>query len=254
LADVGVLQGARFRNWPSMAIYFRLLAPILLPKDITRVIYLDSDLIVRKSLSELWSVDCGKRGIVAVHDAGMTTHARRLGIQEDEYFNSGVMLIDLEIWRNDKIHEQVIRFIIENPEKIEYPDQDGLNAVIHGDWVRVSYTWNAQHKPKLGEANRLIMADPHIVHFSGIGVKPWYYGIDHPFKSEYRKYRKATPWPRYRETGKPNILLRVANRAEKAAKQNLKPNGLAYHSLKRGYRSLRWAYRNLKSVAVYART
>ena len=59
----------RVDEWSSMAHYFRLLAPRVLPMDINKVLYLDSDLIVRDSLRDLWSIDLSGYALAAVEDA-----------------------------------------------------------------------------------------------------------------------------------------------------------------------------------------
>src|SRR5262249_37896783 len=61
--DLGKL---RVDKWASIAVYYRLLASRLLPCDLNKVLYLDSDIIVRRSLSELWIVDITDYALAAV--------------------------------------------------------------------------------------------------------------------------------------------------------------------------------------------
>src|SRR5262249_7301281 len=70
----------------SAANYFRLYAADLLPPDVARVIYLDSDVIARKPLSDLWTHDLNNFPLAAIQNPLITSHACRLGLQEDQYF------------------------------------------------------------------------------------------------------------------------------------------------------------------------
>ena len=197
----------------SPANYYRLMAPSLLPSAVNRVIYLDSDLIVRKNLAALWDHDLSGAPVGAVCDPAGAVPAEKLGLRPEDYFNSGVMLVDLDRWRALNLGVRVAQYIVEHPEEITYWDQDGLNGMLRGDWRRVPATWNAMHgffhRREPYAAYRDEICDPAIVHFSGQGLKPWQYGTQHPFKSEYRKYRRQTPWPRYREDGTPSVPERA---------------------------------------------
>lgn len=208
-APLGITDGLPVDKHASVANYFRLMAPSLLPASIDRVLYLDADLIVRKDLTQLWRHDMGTAPVAAVFNPSNGQSVRKLGIQPEDYFNSGVMLLDLRRWRETNLGTRVLQFIGSQPDRITYWDQDGLNGVLRGDWSRLPATWNAMHSFFLEEELRAAyldeIRDPAIVHFSGQGLKPWQYALRHPFKDEYRKYRRQTPWPRYREDGKPPI-------------------------------------------------
>jgi lipopolysaccharide biosynthesis glycosyltransferase len=185
----------------SVANYFRLLIPEIIPSEIERVLYLDSDLIIRKPIDDLWEIDLDNKDLAAVENLGFEDHYR-LGIPPGrKYFNSGVMLLDLNNWREKKIHYQVLDYLRKNPGRIKLWDQDGLNAVLYENWLELSLTWNAQHKIFLEEEYKSIYLDitedPAIVHFTGNGFKPWQEGVNHPFRGLYDTYRKKTPWPKY---------------------------------------------------------
>ena len=202
-------EDLRVDKWASVAVYYRLLAPRLLPASVEKVLYLDSDIIVRQSLASLWSTDISNRPLAAVpnyyDDARIA-----LGLPEGtKYFNSGVLLINVKFWREYNVAEEAISFIKNNPEKVQYWDQDALNANLVGQWVELPSQWNWQgwdwqdiNTPNPG-------AGPAIVHFIA-GDKPWHWSNNHPYKDEYHRYRLKTPWRQYRQEGRPGAIRIIA--------------------------------------------
>jgi lipopolysaccharide biosynthesis glycosyltransferase len=194
----------------SIACYFRLLAARILPTNVKKILYLDSDMIVRRSLKDLWSTNLSDRAFAAVEDAfwdPRLSHYVKLPAGA-KYFNSGVLLINLDYWRRNKLYEWVIEFARDNPEKMHHADQDALNAILVDRWINLPAVWNdhAQCVSQVPAVRNKNITDPAIVHFLG-AFKPWSWSCEHPFKSEYHKYRLKTPWRRYREEGKPHYRL-----------------------------------------------
>ena len=104
-------EDLRVDKWASIAVYYRLLAPRLLPDTIEKVLYLDSDLIVRKSLAPLWNTDIADRPLAAVPDYIGGTAGRDLGLPDGtKYFNSGVLLMNLQYWRRTVSYTHLILF------------------------------------------------------------------------------------------------------------------------------------------------
>jgi lipopolysaccharide biosynthesis glycosyltransferase len=200
------LQSLRVDGHVSAAAYYRLMSALILPANIEKILYLDSDIIVRHSLSELWEIDLKDQALAAVDDLWPTTeafvaHMEILGLPSNtRYFNSGVMLINLNYWRQNNVCERATAFVRENPEKVEFHDQDALNVILVGRWIHLPGTWNGQD---FGGTGRPV-PDVAIVHFIGPG-KPWHWSWrsnEHPFKKEYRQYRRKTPWRQYTLEGR----------------------------------------------------
>jgi lipopolysaccharide biosynthesis glycosyltransferase len=203
--DKGVSQS-------SVANYFRLLAPRILPADIDKILYLDSDIIVRRSISDLWNTDLRDRALAAVEDAFWAPDGGYVEMPPgSKYFNSGVLLINLAYWRRNSVYERAMEFIRRNPEKLNYYDQDALNAILVDRWINLPALWNEHARSTLyrAAARNKDVFDPAIVHFVG-GDKPWHWSGKHPFTHEYRQYRLKTPWRRYRREIRP--LLRSSLR------------------------------------------
>ncbi|MEI6731235.1 MAG: glycosyltransferase family 8 protein [archaeon] len=175
---------------------------------VKKMLYLDCDLIFEGDVSALYAYNLGKNIVAAVKDFGDSSKRNLiLGLgKEDPYFNAGVLLVDCERFRKEKITKKVIEFIKHNLEKVEFADQDGLNAILTGKWREIDMSWNVM--PKLAyhkyffwenissEENRKIselLRKPKIIHYSSY-IKPWYLVDMMPLKGRYHFYLKDTPW------------------------------------------------------------
>jgi lipopolysaccharide biosynthesis glycosyltransferase len=87
----------KWRSTSSIANYFRLLAPRILPANIQKILYLDSDIIVRRSLRDLWSTDLSDHALAAVEDSFCVPGAGYVELPSGaKYFNAGVLLVNLD--------------------------------------------------------------------------------------------------------------------------------------------------------------
>ena len=215
----------RVDKWASAAVYYRLLATRLLPADLDKVLYLDSDIVVRHSLSDLWNTDLSNHALAAIPDYWQDAKSLEVVPVGEKLFNSGVLLINLRTWRQSNIPEKAITFIRENPEKVQFWDQEALNAVLAHQWIELPVYWNAQGDrhwmPGSGPGTA---PDPAIVHFINVD-KPWHWSNEHRFKSEYHKYRLKTPWSQYELQDKPGVPERIRRALRRAVKDAL-PVGL----------------------------
>ena len=62
-----------------------------------------------------------------------------VGVDTDAYFNSGVLLINLDYWREHNITQQLLDFVCTNPNKCLLHDQDAINAVLYGKIRRLQF-------------------------------------------------------------------------------------------------------------------
>ena len=178
----------------SAANFFRLLLPELMA-DVARVLYLDADILVRRSLEPFYSVDLQGNPVAATPDAWPEESCRRLGLPEaGNYFNSGVLLMDLAAWRREGIGATAAAYLAAHngdPERTRYADQDALNVVLQGRWRRMSETWNLsvtkcrQFPARMTAEQRAILVEgPAVVHFANYR-KPWLRGYVLPFQPEF---------------------------------------------------------------------
>ncbi|MEK6906791.1 MAG: glycosyltransferase family 8 protein [Nanoarchaeota archaeon] len=220
IPEYTLFEGLKLGTHLPPVIYCKLIFPDKL-KKINKIIILDSDIIVEGDITELFNISLEGKTLGAVPDAGIDTQEiskRKLGLNKDkEYFNSGVMLIDCNRWREKRIFKRVIGFIKKNPEKITVQDQDGLNFVLQKDWKELPYEWNVTHpfyynstglKNKLGkEKFKEIISKPKIIHYT---IKPWVFEKVHPLRERYWYYLKQTPWKNrtYQDKTPKNFLLK----------------------------------------------
>lgn len=165
----------------SREAFYRVVIPDLLDRKIKKAVYLDCDLIVKDDLLGLWNNEqLGHYFIGAVEDPVDVTGIRLP--KKYKYFNSGVMLMNLEKWRKNKTSQRILQFIRRHSSKIMWWDQDALNAVLYNKWFELGYTWNFQvYRMKH------IRIQPKIIHFN-TDVKPW---NGEPYlKEEYDYYRQ----------------------------------------------------------------
>jgi len=189
--------------------YTRLWVADFFPAHVDRVLYLDSDMVVVGHVGELWSTDLGDSVLGAVTIPG-STRCAAYGIPERfGYFQSGVLVIDLKRWRDDRIFDVLQDYISHNAEKIVDADQDVLNACLYDRRRVLPYIWNMiapfyfNYHP-LGISNSDLQAarrNARIIHFNG-PAKPWSYLSRHPRRADYWKYLRLTEWRDYRPVDK----------------------------------------------------
>ena len=124
-----------------------MLLPTILPKEIDKVLYIDGDIICLDSLKELWETPLENFSAAAVPDMRCNDIRvlNRLSFNRaDDYFNAGVMLINLDWWRKNDIQNKSIKFISENRDICKFHDQDALNVVLHGTIQTLSIRFNLQ--------------------------------------------------------------------------------------------------------------
>lgn len=198
-------------SYLSALTYGRLLIPYLLPSDVEKVLYLDSDLVVTDDLGELWDTDLRQKALFAVRDRsawvsspGGLTNYRELGIPADaKYFNAGVLLINLRKWREAKISERVFDYLRTHRAILQMNDQEGLNAVLFDDWGELPFRWNWQipwRMYRLGKRTMEWVPEEQrksIVHFT-TAEKPWLPGCDVEEKRYFFDYLNRTDWAGWR--------------------------------------------------------
>jgi lipopolysaccharide biosynthesis glycosyltransferase len=198
---------------------FRLGLEKLAPADCARVIYLDADLVVTADLRGLWTRDLGGRPIAAVRDGYLdpSAFARRWSLlDEGEYFNAGVLLIDLAKVRERRLFAQAIEFFAANAPNLPFNDQDALNWAFWGKWRPLSWRWNQQGAAAAVRAARSSDGDgdeqsspPCIFHFVG-PAKPWDLTLWHPWAWLYWDNRlRAGALRRFESEAVPDTALMI---------------------------------------------
>lgn len=198
----------------SLSQYARLFISSTLPADLERVLYLDCDIIINKSISELWQLDMKGRTIAALGDAFSKYYRANIGLApNDVMFNSGIMLIDLVKWKQQNIEKKLLKFIVDRKGHIQQGDQGALNAILSKDTycfeprfnsVTIFYDFNYDEmmiyrKPPSfysREEVRKATEEPVIIHFttSFLSERPWVKGCRHRYRDRWIYFRKKSPW------------------------------------------------------------
>lgn len=198
----------------SLSSYARLFIADMLPDEVNRVLYLDCDMIVNDSLEELWELELNGNVLGAVQDVINDSTKASVGLPpETPYFNAGMLLIDLNQWREQFIGEKCISFINKYNGKVVHHDQGTLNGVLINNWVRVPLKNNLMtihfifsvkqidkyfqdHSSIYSEEEiRAAKLNPVILHYTpSFTTRPWVKTCHHPKKQLYWDFVAKTPW------------------------------------------------------------
>lgn len=211
--DVEIPESFISDRWPKVA-FIRLFISELFDERVKRLLYLDCDTIVNGSLGALWQMDMGENIIAGVNDCLSPRYLKNLDMDlNSPYINSGVLLIDLEKYRNFSVREKVSRFIESHAGVIQYPDQDVINAVFEGKILSLAPKYNSitlfydfayddmlkYRKPVkyyTREQMKEAVDEPVIIHFttSFLSLRPWVKESGHRYTGKFVSCRAISPW------------------------------------------------------------
>ena len=179
-----------FGEHQGYATYYRLLLARFLPKEIEKVLYLDTDMLAQGDIRECFSIDLGENIVGAVLDVSAWhnnrviiprekyIHLPSFTINSNYYFNSGFLLINLKAWRQYDVESQCIQVMKEY--KVLCPDQDALHRVIQDKVVFLGLEWNVFvegiynqniHSNFNTEEYKIAISHCKIYHY--VSFKPW---------------------------------------------------------------------------------
>ena len=154
---------------PITSCYRFILADLLPNQD--RIIYLDIDTLVLGDLTELWKTDLEGSFIGVARDAILYEDMdinQKFVFEKEVYFNSGVLLVDLNLFRKYEVGNKLVKFAIDTTKYCKYGDQDVLNYYFMGALKVLDFMWNCG-KSLIDENESKIK----IIHFYG-PEKPWH--------------------------------------------------------------------------------
>jgi lipopolysaccharide biosynthesis glycosyltransferase len=176
-ALLGDLAGKTWEAHYPPAVLGRLFLPTVIQESGARLLTLDSDMIVNRSVRPLFESPLeGYLG--AIHDT--PRH------DDPSYFNSGMMVINVDRFRADDIAGRCLEWLANSASPPRWPDQDALNTIIGNDWHRLERSWNWAYWGGDGQLTTGDYERANIAHFTGQG-KPWSHE-DHPGRGLYTKY------------------------------------------------------------------
>ena len=237
-----------FDNFPlrkndhvTIETYYRFLIPSLLDNSISKVLYLDCDILCTNNLDELFNID------ISNYACGMCPDTRYSDIEtynrldypyENGYFCAGVILLNLDYWRKFDVQTECINYLANNGNLCLWHDQDAINKVLNGkilylqpkyDLLQSFYSvllYNKSHFTKDNIHNLYIKKSlwndlinainiPTFIHFSG-KVKPWHkaYYVK-PFETLWKMFFYKSIWPTKKLIKNPRGIkgkLRILNK------------------------------------------
>lgn len=195
--------------------YMKLYLDELLPTDVERVLYLDSDILITDDLTELWTVDMQGYCAAGVIDCLGEKYYQVLGLNDaSRYCNSGMILEDLKLWKEKRIGDRVREYCKANGGYVFFMEQTAFNAALQGEILILHPKYNMYSMMeiltydeimKLRSVKRFYTKEeideavkkPAIVHLTNSFLlvnRAWYENTNHPKAELYQYYKALTPW------------------------------------------------------------
>ena len=152
---------ARFASLPTQGennshiTYLRLLLDSILPQSVSKCVYLDCDVLVCADIAGLFSYELHGALLGAVRDLAFNDASSACRNHLGFYFNAGVLLLDMEKWRESKAGERLFALLEARPQITQgFHDQNLLNECFCDEVCELPFGWNA------------IAAPPHTLRFT----------------------------------------------------------------------------------------
>jgi lipopolysaccharide biosynthesis glycosyltransferase len=202
----------------SPMTYLRLLLPAVLPRELTHILYLDSDLLVRSDLAQLWDqrqmvdaiagapdyaspVVSGQAGVPNWRERGLPANA--------PYVNAGVLMMNLATWRANDLAGEILGYSLAHRAINRFADQDGINAILCERCNLLDMRWNIPAYLEFDAVVRAVEPNPvltaavarreellrfgAVIHFLG-PRKPWRYGLGARTQWEWLRWLNRSGW------------------------------------------------------------
>ena len=180
------------RDYYSKSTYFRLFIPDLYP-ELDKALYLDSDITLKNDVAKLYNIDLEGNLVGAIPDSAVSNVKefqeyveKRIGVSRfDQYFNAGILLMDLKQLREINFEEKFISLLSTITFDVAQ-DQDYLNTICKNHVKIIDSSWNVMPF----ENNTIKKEDINLIHYN-LSMKPWHF--DNIMYEEYFwQYAKST--------------------------------------------------------------
>lgn len=196
--------------------YLKIFIDELVPELNGRMVYIDCDTAVTGDIQDLMSVDMHGKTIGMVMDSLTTKTKTAVGIDENDcYYNSGIILIDLMQWKQRQCSKRILEHI-KNVRTYGTVDQDVLNVELKNEIFTLPIAYNLQpvhlvypyqaytkvyrHREEYYSKEEIEAAvkSPKIIHYLRyLGESPWHKENSHPCTKYFDHYLQMSPWHNY---------------------------------------------------------
>lgn len=228
-----IAEQLNLRDYYTVSIYFRLFIASMFPQY-HKAIYLDADIAVNGDVSGLYNIPLGQRILGVISDDIVASHRdfRRyaeegLGIPYRRYFNSGVLLMNLDQFRLQQIEHKFVYLLNTYHFDTICPDQDYLNVLCRDRVLYLDKGWNKM------SIDACYHGMPNLVHYN-MFYKPWQYK-NIVYQEYFWKYAAMTPFYDELRTMQRNFGLK-GRLAHRRANRTLHQNALRICTLQNNFR------------------
>lgn len=190
IAKIKDRLASTLRDYYTESIFYRLFIAALHP-ELKKAIYLDCDIVVLGDISKLYNTKLGTNILGAVTDDVISGNpdfriyaSEAVGVDYTKYFNSGVLLMNLDEYRKQKIQERFIYLLIKHNFETAAPDQDYLNVLCKDKVLYLDKGWDKMSTDENFDGKL------NLIHYNNFR-KPWYYD-DVPYEKYFWEYAKKT--------------------------------------------------------------
>lgn len=179
--------------------FIRLMVPRLLSHKVKKLLYLDADVLCFNNISSISNINIDNYICAAGPDSKLNTqnpNSVRLKLNSNDYFNAGVLYINIENWMNFDIENKINNILSKN-NYLKYADQDALNIVLENHLKIIDSKWNYLFTWMTNHQKEKFFYDkealPYFIHFTG-PRKMWYAEHEGLAQDLYNFYKHFTPW------------------------------------------------------------
>lgn len=213
--DISDLHGRLKVDVPhtiALTSYARLFMREVIPDDVSKILYLDTDIIVTGKLQQLWDTELDDNylgGCLDIFEGTVSKTAVGLAL-DSPYINAGVLLINLDLWGEDSLSSKFLDFLCSHDGNVHHHDQGIVNGVCRDRMLILPPQYNL-HSPVFSHSFSIIrkisnphytakeyedaIANPVIIHFTeGFYNRPWKKHCKHPMKNIFVDIQNETPW------------------------------------------------------------
>ena len=183
-----VKHSLHLRDYYTGATYYRIFIADMFPQY-EKALYLDSDIVVLGDVSELFGVELGENLVGAVPDGAVASVSQFrlytkevLGIDAQNYFNAGVLLMNLKAFREYGFYKKFCSLLKKYKFHVAQ-DQDYLNVICKDKVCYLGAEWNKMPIEKSAQT-------PKLIHYN-LTMKPWHYE-NVLYKENFWQYARKT--------------------------------------------------------------